>query len=227
MLGSAAPARDPEHWLTLLRERLDRLVLPAPVRAIALRSEPARPLAPANGQLFPLDAAAAAPDPALLDRLRARLGPVAVQGLLAVADHRPECALRLCDPVPERVRTGADGARRVAEGRGPAYRSAKRGAQPVPTPGIATTARYDRPLWLLATPVPLATRDGRPWLDGPLDLGQGCERIDTGWWDGHPVARDYYAALTAAGERLWIYRALRGARGWYLHGVFGDHAPAP
>jgi protein ImuB len=51
-------------------------------------------------------------------------------------------------------------------------------------------------------------------------LGRERERIETGWWDGFEVARDYFVATTAKGERLWIYRELRGSRGWFLHGLF-------
>lgn len=218
-LGSAAPARDPAHWLTLLRERLDRLSLLAPVRAIAVVSEQLRPLAPTHTELFPRDATAAAPDPALLDRLRARLGADAVRGLTALPDHRPERALQLCEPMlnpAEPTRWGGAGPG-GAVGRGSGRR-----LQLSPAPDTATAARYDRPLWLLAQPAPLAMRDGRPWLGGSLDLGRGCERIDTGWWDGFAVARDYYVALTGDGERLWVYRELCGAHGWFLHGIFGD-----
>ncbi|MBK1630330.1 hypothetical protein CKO31_06120 [Thiohalocapsa halophila] len=216
-LGSAAPARDPQHWLALLRERLDRLRLAAPVQAIAVSSEQLRPLAPADTELFPRDTGASVPDPALLDRLRARLGPAAVQGFAAVADHRPERAWRACEPQLTAAPPGR--APPAGAGRG---RAARKGSDNPAPPGTATGERRDRPLWLLAAPAALELRGGRPWLDGPLDLGAGCERIDTGWWDGFQVARDYYVARTADGERLWIYRELRGAGGWFLHGIFGD-----
>ena len=85
--------------------------------------------------------------------------------------------------------------------------------------------RADRPLWLLPEPIALSLQGRQPWLDGPLDLGAGCERIETGWWDGLEVARDYYVATTETGERLWVYRDMYGDRGWYLQGVFG-HAMA-
>jgi len=189
-LGCARPERDPRRWLELLRERLERLRLPAPVRAIALSSETLRPLAPANGELFAN--AALEPDPALLDRLRARLGSEAVRGLALVADQRPERAWRWCG-AGDRIHDRASG-------------------------GIV---RGDRPLWLLPEPVVLPRRAQRPWLDGPLDLGSGCERIETGWWDDFDVARDYYVATAASGERLWIYREMYGERRWFLHGLFG------
>ena len=77
-----------------------------------------------------------------------------------------------------------------------------------------------RPLWLLARPLPLQQQGGWPWLDGRLALEPERERIESGWWDGRPVARDYFVARSRRGERLWVYRELGGRRGWYLHGLF-------
>ena len=77
-----------------------------------------------------------------------------------------------------------------------------------------------RPLWLLDPPEMLRTMAGDPWLDGRLHLARGPERIESGWWDGHDIARDYYEALDGNGARYWIYRELREHRAWYLHGVF-------
>jgi protein ImuB len=47
----------------------------------------------------------------------------------------------------------------------------------------------------------------------------GPERIETAWWRGPIVRRDYYVVETHAGERLWIFRRLKDG-GWFLHGVF-------
>ena len=79
-----------------------------------------------------------------------------------------------------------------------------------------------RPLWLLPAPRSLPVRDGRPCQEGggPLELREGPERIESGWWDGGDVARDYYVAENRHGERFWIYRDLRAPASWYLHGVF-------
>lgn len=187
-VGAARPLHDPGQWLALLRERLERLELPAPVHEVGLAAHGVRPLAPESLDLFPeLARPGCAPDQALLDRLRARLGSDAVRGLALVADHRPERAWRWCRP-------GETGS------------------------GIP---RADRPLWLLPDPMPLEVRDGRPWLDDALDLGLERERIDIGWWDDFEVARDYFCASTAGGERVWVYRELRGRRDWFLHGLFG------
>lgn len=92
-------------------------------------------------------------------------------------------------------------------------------AEPGPSP--AAPAMPPRPFWLLEEPVRLETRAGRPAVNGPLVPESGPERIETGWWDGHDVARDYYVARDRSGVRLWIFREVRGDRGWYLHGVFG------
>jgi protein ImuB len=71
-----------------------------------------------------------------------------------------------------------------------------------------------RPLWLLEAPEPCdATR---------LELEDGPECIESGWWDGHDVARDYYVARNREGARLWIFRNRRETdpAGWFLHGWF-------
>ncbi|MCY7316287.1 MAG: DNA polymerase Y family protein, partial [Rubrivivax sp.] len=86
-----------------------------------------------------------------------------------------------------------------------------------------------RPAWLLAEPLPLHERNAVPLLEGrPLVVVSGPERIETGWWDGDPIARDYYIAQQEDGSLLWIYRSRlpvrAGAHGeatWHLHGRFG------
>ena len=65
-----------------------------------------------------------------------------------------------------------------------------------------------RPLWLLEPPRRLG--------EGEFVLLAGPERIESGWWDGDDVVRDYFIA--ARGPALaWIYRAREG---WFLHGLF-------
>jgi len=48
----------------------------------------------------------------------------------------------------------------------------------------------------------------------------GPERIETAWWRGPTVRRDYYVVDTETGARFWLFRRLRGG-GWFLHGLFG------
>lgn len=84
------------------------------------------------------------------------------------------------------------------------------------SPAIPTDLR---PAWLLPAPAPLSTHNGAPRLDGPLTLEQGPERIESGWWDGHDVGRDYFLARQEHGARYWIYRERDSGR-WFLHGIF-------
>jgi protein ImuB len=69
-----------------------------------------------------------------------------------------------------------------------------------------------RPTWLLDRPIPL--RGSAP------ELIAGPERLETGWWDGEPVRRDYYVAKTAEGQRAWIFCATGSQGPWMLHGWF-------
>ena len=47
----------------------------------------------------------------------------------------------------------------------------------------------------------------------------GPERIETGWWRGHDVQRDYYTVETHLGTRLWLFRRHEDKH-WFLHGCF-------
>jgi hypothetical protein len=52
-------------------------------------------------------------------------------------------------------------------------------------------------LWLLVEPHLLEDGD-QPCFEGVLELEQGPERIESGWWDGRDVRRDYYVARNPA-----------------------------
>jgi len=81
------------------------------------------------------------------------------------------------------------------------------------------TFRSDpRPLWLVEPPQALGECNGVPQQDGPLEMLAGPERIESGWWDGAEVKRDYFIARSRDATLLWIYRTPGG--GWYLHGLF-------
>jgi protein ImuB len=67
-----------------------------------------------------------------------------------------------------------------------------------------------RPAALLPVPQP---------INEPELLLEGPERIESGWWDGAPVRRDYYVARDSNGARLWVFHDLRGG-GWYLQGLW-------
>lgn len=80
------------------------------------------------------------------------------------------------------------------------------------TSDLAILPEQLRPAWLLPVPRPLRERVLRV-LSGP-------ERIESGWWDGADVRRDYYRVETTAGQQAWVFCA-PGERGPYmLHGWF-------
>ena len=185
------------RFAPLLAEHLARLVLPAPVVRCELRSGALRPLVTASdGLRRPGEHGGMSmrESPALVERLRARLGAESVYGLDVVAEHRPEIAWCVAEPALPAPTT-----RCVA-----ALRAAPR-----------ESACLRRPLWLLRAPEPLTHGlDGLQLLDGP-------ERIESGWWDGRDVARDYYVVRDLAGAELWVYRERLAPHAWYLHGRFG------
>ncbi len=95
-----------------------------------------------------------------------------------------------------------------------AWREAEPGTRTGPAP------YRPRPVWLLPRPRRLDMRDEVPQLDGGLALLNGPERIESGWWDGNEVMRDYYVARNPSGATFWIYRERSRQAHWFLHGIF-------
>lgn len=179
----------------LLRLRLEAQVLPAAVASLAVQADLEPGQIPTGADLL---GQALEPDSGLhrlCERLRARLGALAVQGLALRAEHRPEHAWRAVPDAPS-----AFPAKDVAIESAMVIRS--------------------RPVWLLPVPEPLGLIAGRPAWRGALSVECEPERIESGWWDGGDVRRDYYRASNPQGVMLWVYQDLR-SRDWYLHGIFG------
>jgi protein ImuB len=204
-LGLATITSERRRLADVLDEKLSRLELAAPVRGMELKSGSLQPL-PAGS----LDAfsgmgggrgmraggvCAGNTAPQLVERLRARLGEQAVYGVVSVPEHRPEAAWR-----------------RVHELR---LTSAMRAGERA---GEMRVGEMPRPVWLLDEPVPLAANLQQLCREGSI-LEQGPERIESGWWDGRDVTRDYYIARQARGARWWVFQQ-RQTQCWYLHGMF-------
>lgn len=203
VVALAEPSLDPPHLQLLLRERLAAVVLAAPTLELQLRCSQLVAGAPPNGELFPTAASEAEGLGRLLERLCARLGDAQVQRLQPVADHRPEHASR------------------VVSALGPASRRAPGAAPAEPAPGLP----LHRPAWLWPEPLPLAEQEAQPLLEGrPLQLLSGPERIEAGWWDAEPAARDYYIAAAGDGALVWVWCARLpvppGEPRWFLQGRF-------
>ena len=195
-IGLGESSREVKQIGLLLRERLQRTVLPAPVYALTLRLEEAVSHAGREAALW-RDPQRSGDDDVrgLIDRLGARLGPERVQRLRLQADHRPERATAVAP------------------------------ASAAPSPSAAVDLLQPgapRPTWLLPEPLRLQEQAGRPLHGGPLTLRSRAERIEAGWFDGELVCRDYHVAEGRDHRLRWVFRERRGGTAqWYLHGLFG------
>ncbi len=208
-------SRDPKHLLDLLEKRLERVVLTRPVAALGLEVLGFDAVAPRNADLY--DVGAEVPRdslPTLIERLRSRLGRDALWRLVLVADHRPERAFSRVPPCG--IRAGPVRSAELRRGDcvpGPGRPC----ATTVPAPGRPRPEDPSRPLWLLETPRRIDPGGGQRER---LEVSPRFERIESGWWDGEDVRRDYHVARGASGTRYWVYRE-HGTREWFLHGIFG------
>ncbi len=154
---------EPVHQLprlrALIRDRFERLVLPAPVRAIALRSSELLDRRVQTMSLFESTQTMNAAANWLLERFLSRFGDGRVGCIALAADHRPERAWRMASP--------------------PGGASSKS----VPVQNVSR----DRPLWLLDTPQPLRSMHGWTWLSGPERIAGGWWEGDDAHRDYYTV----------------------------------------
>jgi protein ImuB len=193
-LGFASITSERRRLADVLCQKLERLPLKAPVRGIELISGRLRGLSASSLDVFAGLTGAGSRDSA----------PQLVERLRArLGEAAVYGVCLIAEHRPEAAW------RRVHELRmGAAPKIEPQGDGGVIEPGLP------RPVWLLDEPLPLL----KP------EILQGPERIESGWWDGKGVARDYYVARQSqgahsSGARLWVFQERRSKR-WYLHGVF-------
>lgn len=177
-VGLLSAERESSMLFELARGRLEQVQLPEAVLALRLIARDLPIFVPEHHELFDERPQQSLPWEQLRERLRARLGDNAVNGLQAQADHRPELAWR----------AGSEKAQKDS----------------------ATTAL--RPGWLLQEPVPMEYSQ--------LQILAGPERIESGWWDGGDIRRDYYLLKTQSGQLAWAYRRVGDSGPLVLHGWF-------
>lgn len=197
----AQPEAAAVRWREWFAERLSKTVLPGPVRSLELRSGELLSRAPVHESLWQPgeyggggEAGSVAGSLEFIERLRMRLGELAVQGLRCQDSHCPEGASRAVSPTDPEFRRAA---------------------------ATAAVAGPARPLWLLEEPQLLREQEGWPQLDGPLRLRHGPERIESQWWEAPNVARDYYHATDVQGIAVWVFRERQPPHRWFLHGLSG------
>ena len=243
-VGLFRPSVSRPHLVELVRLRLARMRLPAEIDGIAVEVVAAGPVACRQRTLFgPVEGADNSFEAAnadvevgmLLDRLSGRLGRPAVFEPQLVGDAQPEHAWIAAPPRndtgPPRNDKGRPGnhtpPRRDRGGR--VGTSAPRGDA-----FLRHTPAGRRPIWMPPRPLPLESIEFEMVsiaADGPpvrFRLGDrmhrivqahGPERIETAWWRGPSVRRDYYVVETESGERFWVFRRLRDGS-WFFHGMF-------
>ena len=70
------------------------------------------------------------------------------------------------------------------------------------------------PGWLLPTPRPLPIRHGHPWHSETIACQGQPERLETGWWDGQRVTRDYWIGQGESGAVTGCFRIEVAANGF-------------
>jgi protein ImuB len=244
-VGMFQPTSCVKHVVELVQLRMARLRLPREIAAITVDVVSAGQADCRQRTLFGEAAAGAGTQVTmLLDRLSGRLGRRAVFEPLPLADAQPEHAWAAVPPMQATKRKAMPGpaASSVRRRRGPQRQDGG-------SPAIAA-APQRRPIWMLPQPVRLesiivaATAEPCPAeqpsavvrppsgfrLEGRMRevvKAHGPERIETAWWRGPTVRRDYYVVETSDGGRYWIFRRLGGSRragerdgAWFLHGMF-------
>jgi protein ImuB len=151
------------------------------------------------------------PSPVRAVRLLARDLPTFVPAHRELFDERPQQALPW-EQLRERLRArlgddSVNGLRAHADHRPECAWQAASDSKP----GVLLLDS-PRPGWLLAEPLPVHEFSTRI-LAGP-------ERIESGWWDGGDVRRDYYLIETRTGQRGWAYRTVGEGGGLLLQGWF-------
>lgn len=226
-VGLFHPTTRTDHLLELVRMQLERLRVPGPVQWIALEASLTAPLAYRQRELFSGGTNHASHNLGqLLDRLSSRLGIRNVVRACLHADAQPEHAYRYL-PLTGGSQPPARASRRAAR---PSARSPKNSRPQSRDQHSLANRRLIRPLLLRSPPLPLTVVAMAP--DGPparLMFGNrsyrvsrcwGPERIDTGWWRGRSVRRDYYRVEIESGHWLWVFHQLTDNT-WFLHGTFG------
>ncbi len=180
-LAFTTPTRDPERIGRVLRERLERLSLAAPVDTLVLLAEAPEALPGREGGLFG-ETAAGEGVMLLVERLQARLGEASVHAVAARPEHRPERASACVAPG-----LGSDAGL-------PGPRPCWLLPQPQALPEVGGRPQRNGPLTLLAGPERIES--------GWWDEGEPGAAGD--------VRRDYFVALSPHLEWLWIFRSERG-----------------
>jgi len=204
-IGLVQPTASARQLMELVDLHLETVVLEDEVAHVEIRAAVVGQLGERQGELFadrwPTDPHQLA---VLVNRLSSRLGCEQVVRPQLGTSPVPERAVRYVPVAGEERIT-----KHLADSRQPTADS--------------------RPLLLYPDPQPIEVLSVAPagppqfvWLAGRrerITAHWGPERIETLWWRGPSVRRDYYRTLLEAGGQHWIFRSLTDGQ-WFLHGIF-------
>lgn len=207
IVGLVRPTAQQDRLLELIRLQWESLRLTAPVTGLQLDVMEVGIKTARQNDLFPSatrDNPLALAD--LIERLSARLGRERVVHPDLVRETQPELTVRY-EPLV--------------------------GGQPLPKRKARLQSRerlWQRPLHVERRPLSVHVISAFPL--GPLKAVTfrngdhhmithtwGPERIQTSWWRGRMISRDYYRVETGDGQWFWLFRRLQDGK-WFLHGRF-------
>jgi protein ImuB len=209
-VGTFRPTANGAHLWELFQLQLESLVVPGPVSEIKLVAVTTSPLE-AQQQMLWSDHGGAQRIRQLahlIDRLSNRLGPSAVGQPRLRTGNLPEHAYEL-KPLTGSAAMGKR-VQHTANSLCPPSAAGQRPLQLWPRPQAVTVT---------------CNAEGHPcqFIDSErthrLIACWGPERLETHWWRGPSVRRDYYQVESERGERYWLFQELV-KRHWYVHGTF-------
>ena len=198
-MGLRQPSRCRDHLLLLMETHFTNLIIPAPVVGLKLTVKQFDAFSSESNALLVEDRTSISDGGGMsnknlsqfMEQLHARLGGDSLKSINTIAEHCPEYATQQLNYTDSKANSPA-----------------------------AAVANNPRPFWLLDEPIQLALRSGKLYHRRTITLISGPERIESYWWSGRDIRRDYYIAREEDGSRLWIFRERSGQRHWYLHGYF-------
>lgn len=197
-LGMRRPVRDKDTWLLLLTTRLQALATGSSVSAVTLSVHALHAYQPGGANPHNRNkSGTSTAQQGLLEILCARLGEEGICRLHQQADHDPAAAGEYV-PYRHNQKMALGDTQQAVRGFG---------------------LHAQQPCLLLSTPLALSVRNTMPVYLSPLTFLCGPERLETHWWSGKNIRRDYYIAANQQGMMLWVYRDIK-QRLWFLQGLF-------
>ena len=234
-IGLFAPSQDSKQLACLLSSCLQSHRLSSDVKRITIEATLSQSMQCSQVALFDDESQSIGKTnlalPRLVNALSGRLGRDAVVGVSMSRDPLPEKSYRLSPLTGTQTKTRSR--RRDYASQSPSSKSPTSFC-PLPSDPVR------RPLDLLASPIPLSVVGDSFHLPARIPVAfrlggkvhriirfWGPERIETGWWDGPSIRRDYYRVETDKGHLWWIFRSLSScstshgsSNDWMLHGKF-------